>query len=132
MADFAGAMAHDLNNLLATIAINAELIRDDRGSREQASGTILKAAERGKGLARRLFAFSGQRDLSPARLSVADFLESIKAPIAEVLGADIKMRIVLPLTHWLVCADPVPARAGNRIARAHRSLSSKTTTICAA
>jgi len=110
MADFARAMAHDLNNLLATIAINAELIRDDRGSREQTSGTILKATERGKGITRRLFAFSGQRDLSPARLSVADFLESMKAPIAEVLGADIEMRVALPLTHWPVCADPAGLR----------------------
>ncbi len=106
MADLSAAVAHDFNNLLAAISINAELVRDGRGTPEQASATILKAAERGRDITRRLFAFSGQWGLSLVPLSLAEMLSSSRGSIAEALGADIELCLRLPPAHWHVLADP--------------------------
>jgi CheY-like chemotaxis protein len=106
MADLSAAVAHDFNNLLAAISINAELVRDGRGTPEQASAIILKAAERGRDITRRLFAFSGQWGLSLVPLSLAEMLSSSRGSIAEALGADIELCLRLPPAHWHVLADP--------------------------
>lgn len=106
MADLSAAVAHDFNNLLAAISINAELMRDGRGTPEQASATILEAAERGHEITRRLFAFSGQWGLSLAPRSLTELLNSLRGPIAEALGESIELCLRSPPTHWHVRADP--------------------------
>lgn len=75
MAELLGRMAHDLNNVFATIGGFADVARESLGENHPAAedlAQILAAVRRGTGLSARLLALAGVEPVAgsaPARLS---------------------------------------------------------------
>ncbi|MDO9437890.1 ATP-binding protein [Hydrogenophaga sp.] len=73
LGTLAGGVAHDFNNILATILGNAELARQDvpgNGSAHESLHEISTAARRGRELVRQILAFSRQQPVERTRVDV--------------------------------------------------------------
>jgi two-component system, cell cycle sensor histidine kinase and response regulator CckA len=84
----AAAAAHDFNNHVAAIALQAELalasvLPDDEKMRRRLEG-ILGSCESARGLTRNLLAFGARRALRPARVDVAEALGRLAGGVADV------------------------------------------------
>jgi signal transduction histidine kinase len=80
----AAAAAHDFNNHVAAIALQAELalasVRpDDERMRRRLEG-ILGSCAAARGLTRNLLAFGGRRALHPARVDAAEAIQGLVGP----------------------------------------------------
>lgn len=88
----AAAAAHDFNNHVAAIALQAELalasVRpEDEKMRRRLEG-ILGSCDAARGLTRNLLAFGGRRVLHPERVDVAAAVERLAGPGVAVRSAD--------------------------------------------
>ena len=109
LGTLAGGIAHDFNNVLATIVINTELalLDADEGSRAQNNlPLVLKAAARGRGLARQIITFSrrSEQELRPVRLTPL-LKETVKF-LRSSLPASIEIRESLTADSDVVRSDP--------------------------
>ncbi len=80
----AAAAAHDFNNHVAAIALQAELALaaarpEDEKLRRRLAG-ILSSCDSARGMTRSLLAFGGRRLLRPSRVDVADAMERLAGP----------------------------------------------------
>jgi two-component system cell cycle sensor histidine kinase/response regulator CckA len=103
----AGGLAHDFNNMLAVIQIQAALLSDKRHSADvdEAVGEIQQAAQRAAHLTRQLLTFSRRPTKSCVPLNLSESLSSTARMLRRVLGAGQTLH-----THFeavaLVSADP--------------------------
>lgn len=85
----AGGVAHDFNNILAVIQMQAGLMRmEPTLSLEQRdfAGEIEKAAERGANLTRQLLLFSRQQTLQPRDFKLNEAVENMAKMLRRTLG----------------------------------------------
>jgi signal transduction histidine kinase/ActR/RegA family two-component response regulator len=85
----AGGVAHDFNNILAVIQMQAGLLKVDANlSLEQKdfAGEIEKAAERGANLTRQLLLFSRQQTMQPRDLRLNEAVENMAKMLRRTLG----------------------------------------------
>ncbi len=105
-----GGVAHDFNNLLAVILGSAELMQNrqaegDARQRRQL-GAIMRAAERGAELTRRLLAFSRKQDLDTKATRLDRLVEDMIDLLRRSLGANIEIKTVHDGSLWPCLADP--------------------------
>ena len=101
-----GGLAHDFNNLLAIILGNAEFLEDRLGHDDEALRPIIKAAERGAELTKRLLAFSRQQPLVPQAIDLGKLVSGMSNMIARTLGETIEIEIADASNVWRALADP--------------------------
>ncbi|SEF63549.1 PAS domain S-box-containing protein [Bryocella elongata] len=92
LGQLTGGVAHDFNNLLGIILGNLELLGEMLEGNEAALGrvrSVERAAGRGASLARRMLAFSSREELSPARATLSDLVNSTLELATRALGPEI-------------------------------------------
>jgi PAS domain S-box-containing protein len=89
----AGGVAHSFNNLLAAIALHAELLLEARGSGEEQRHAmeIQKAGERAAALARQLLAFGRKQVLQPRALDVSREIAAMTPMLRRLIGEHIEL-----------------------------------------
>ncbi len=95
MGQLAGGVAHDFNNILATISITCEnLLTDVRQEDRYAAGVeqILKNAERAASLTRQLLSFSRQQVLQPRVLNLNAVVHDMQAMLTRLLGEHVCLK----------------------------------------
>jgi signal transduction histidine kinase/CheY-like chemotaxis protein/integral membrane sensor domain MASE1 len=103
-----GGVAHDFNNLLMVIGGNAGLLRDKAESETVArrASAIIRAAEQGERLTRRLLAFSRRQMLRPDTINLRHRTHEIVEMLSRSLREDIDIVIDVPESLWPVTVDP--------------------------
>lgn len=94
----AGGVAHDFNNILAAILMQAELLDMEEGLSETArEGVrhIIRAAERGANLTRQLLLFSRRQVMQPRILDLNEVVTEIAPMIQRLIGEDIQLELRL-------------------------------------
>jgi len=93
----AGGVAHDFNNMLATMLGHSEMmiakLEPDHHLRRNAE-EIRKAAERGALLTRQLLAFSRKEVLAPVILDVNTVLAGMESMLRGLIGEDIELATI--------------------------------------
>lgn len=104
-ATLAGGVAHEFNNLLATVMTNAELLEMKVGQDPESAAmvqAIIRSAEQGGKLAHQLLAFArgGQYNPRPAQLN--EIVRSSVAPLRGMIPRGVRLELALrkdlPLT----------------------------------
>ena len=104
-----GGIAHDVNNLLSILLVNAELlapmVSGDPKARQNVEGMI-RAVHRGADLTRKLLRFSRTTPDEPKRVSANDLIRGVEGLIAKSLTPAIRIGTVLAEDVWMVAIDP--------------------------
>ena len=103
-------VAHDFNNLLMIILGSLQLLTRRLPAGDARAARLVEAAlqgaTRGAALTSRLLAFARQQELTPAPLSPALLLASLRPMLAQLLGPTIPIDDELPPGLWNLRADP--------------------------
>ncbi|MDB4957998.1 MAG: domain S-box [Myxococcales bacterium] len=102
----AAGIAHDMNNVLASVTSFASLLRDDIGESEDVN-QILQQAERGAALTRGLLAFSRRGQYRKQVVHVERVVRDVLPLLARTLPKSIEIRAELVLGDVCIEADPV-------------------------
>jgi PAS domain S-box-containing protein len=108
IGQLAGGVAHDFNNILAVIQMQAELFKmDATASEEQAAclHEIQTAANRGANLTRQLLLFSRRQRLQPRELDLSDSITAMTKMLRRVLGEDIQIQFKYAPQPLIIQAD---------------------------
>ena len=105
----AGGIAHDVNNYVAAITAQCELVqrkvaKDDRVWQKMAS--IIETAYKISSLTRRLLAFSRQLALQPEVVNLNRVVEGLEKMVRRLIGEDIHLETRLAPGLWNVEMDP--------------------------
>ncbi|MFH0883581.1 MAG: PAS domain-containing protein [bacterium] len=98
IGQFAGGVAHDINNLITTIIGHTELIhlQLEKGSHEKAKKNldeILKASERAATLNRRLLTFSRKHDVELRVVSINSVIGNLENLLRRIIGEEIALNV---------------------------------------
>ena len=108
IGQLAGGVAHDFNNILAVIQLQAGLLKDDRSlspaQLDFATG-IEEAAQRAADLTRQLLLFSRKQALQPRNLSLNDVVNDTARMLQRILGEQIQMQLNLSPQPLFIYAD---------------------------
>ena len=94
-----GGMAHDFNNLLGIIIGNIALalkqlpVGDEK--LEKRLNTVMKAADRGAELTKRMLAIARRQPLQPKPVVINDVVSELSQMLPQTLGSDIEMELQL-------------------------------------
>jgi len=105
----AGGVAHDFNNILTTIIVNAELTLMDFGKDNplhEVIEEIKKAGERAASLTRQLLAFSRKQVLQPVILNLNSVTTNLEKMLRRLIGEDVELETLLEPDLREVEADP--------------------------
>ncbi|MBT9385031.1 transporter substrate-binding domain-containing protein, partial [Pseudooceanicola sp. CBS1P-1] len=92
-----GGLAHDFNNILATILYNAQLARlTAEGPGATVLDRIIASVEQGSALTRRLLGFARRRAQAGGAVRLADSLREVEALAAPAIGAALRLEVALP------------------------------------
>jgi len=97
-ARLAQSIAHEFNNLLATVLGNLQFLQRRAGPDadiQRIIGPAIHAALRGSDLAKRLLAFAHRRELEPRPVDVNAAVTAMEAAIRRTAGPDIALTIGL-------------------------------------
>jgi PAS domain S-box-containing protein len=98
MGRLATGVAHDLNNVLATIKGTAQTLLVERaadGALATDLGQIVEAVERGSTIGRQLVEFGRSRPPADAAVSLAQVIRDLEPVLARALGDGIELRLEL-------------------------------------
>jgi signal transduction histidine kinase/DNA-binding LytR/AlgR family response regulator len=104
-----GGLSHDLNNLLAIIIGNLDLLHDEISGNPDADEIVnaaLEAALRGADLNQRLLAFARRQPLQPKQVELNSLVTGMMKLLSRTLGEHIE--VVLSMTEglWPISVDP--------------------------
>jgi len=105
----AGGVAHDFNNILAVIQLQAGLLRAESNlSLEQLESAreIEQAAARAANLTRQLLLFSRKQSMQPRSLELKEVVENISRMLRRTLGEQIQLQLKYAGEPLLIHADP--------------------------
>lgn len=105
----AGGVAHDFNNMLAVIQMQAGLLKADgelTALQSEMAGEIEKAALRAADLTRQLLLFSRRQTLQPRDLDLNELVRNITKMLQRILGEHIRIQISFAPGELLIHADP--------------------------
>jgi PAS domain S-box-containing protein len=109
LGTLAGGVAHDFNNILVPILVNAELAQLEASEGHPGDkhvDLILQAARRGKELVQQIVAFTRPRETQRANVDVAKVGEEALALLRSSLPKNIEVRTRLGAASPVVIADP--------------------------
>jgi PAS domain S-box-containing protein len=108
VGQLAGGVAHDFNNILAAIMMQADLAIDlldqPSGARELLTD-IKTATDRASNLTRQLLAFSRRQVLQTRVVDVNDIVTSLTKMLERILGEDVDLQLKLHARPLLTRAD---------------------------
>ncbi len=105
----AGGVAHDFNNILAVIQMQAGLLKSESNlSLEQLelAGDIEKAADRGANLTRQLLLFSRKQTMQPRNLKLKEVVENIAKMLQRTIGEQCELKYKFSEEPLVIHADP--------------------------
>jgi PAS domain S-box-containing protein len=105
----AGGVAHDFNNILGVIQLQAGLLKSGRNlSPEELNFAedIGKAAERGANLTRQLLLFSRKQTLQPRNLKLKELVANITRMLERTLGEHVQLQFKFSEEPLCIHADP--------------------------
>jgi PAS domain S-box-containing protein len=108
IGQLAGGVAHDFNNILAVIQLQAGLLKADQNlSLEQLdlAGEIEKAAERAANLTRQLLLFSRRQTMQPRDLDLNQAINDMAKMLRRTLGEDIQLQFKFAMQSLFIHAD---------------------------
>lgn len=103
-----GGIAHDFNNILGIIMGNADMLEEETPASttlRQNAEEILKAAEQGTALTRRLLAFSRPQTLTAEPTSADFVIRDLEGMLRRTLGAVVTLRLDLNAENTNVLLD---------------------------
>ncbi len=92
----AGGLAHDLNNILGAIIVNAGLVKLDLDAESDLHlplDEVSTAVRRAKRLTQQLLAFSRKQIIEPRVLSLEARLDALQTMLAPLIGEDVILRL---------------------------------------
>jgi signal transduction histidine kinase/DNA-binding response OmpR family regulator len=104
----AGGVAHDFNNILAVIQLQAEILKSEPNLSLEQLGSIqeiTQAAQRATNLTRQLLLFSRRQTMQPRDLNLHDVVANIARMLQRTLGEDIQLQFQYAPEPLLVRAD---------------------------
>ncbi len=105
----AGGVAHDFNNILAVVLMQAELTLADpglTGETREALQQICVAARRAGDLTRQLLLFGRRQAMQPRELDLNAAVTSLAGMLQRLLGEDVRLELHLHPVALTVRADP--------------------------
>ncbi len=94
-----GGMAHDFNNLLGIIIGNVTLalkqLPEGDERLEKRLSTVMKAADRGAELTKRMLAIARRQPLQPKAVVINEVVQELSLMLPQTLGSDIEMELHL-------------------------------------
>ncbi len=105
----AGGIAHDINNYLAAIMAQAEVIRlkpPTPKRLDEKMDSILKTSRRASGLIQRLLAFSRRQVLQAEVTTLNRVVEDISPMLVRLIGEDVQLQTRMAAGLWKVEIDP--------------------------
>jgi two-component system, cell cycle sensor histidine kinase and response regulator CckA len=105
----AGGVAHDFNNILAVIQLQAGLLKLECNLAPELynhAGDIEKAAERGANLTRQLLLFSRKQTMQPRDLKLKDLVANIARMLQPALGEQVELKFKFSDEDLVIHADP--------------------------
>ncbi len=109
LGQLTGGIAHDINNMLAVIVGNLDLLRAqtlDRPDLQALVGRVIDSAEKGGALVARLLAFARRHPLQPMSIDAAGILYGMEEMLSRTLGPRIAVRIEAPAEACTSLVDP--------------------------
>ncbi|HWQ37106.1 MAG TPA: PAS domain S-box protein [Burkholderiales bacterium] len=98
IGQLAGGVAHDFNNILTSILMEAELAAEADGlpgEVRESLAQIRTAAERAAGLTRQLLLFSRRQVLQPRVLDLNEVVAGVAKLLQRIIGEDIRLQLDL-------------------------------------
>ena len=108
IGQLAGGVAHDFNNILAVIQLQADLVKTDGNpslSQLEFADEIGAAAQRAAGLTRQLLLFSRKEALQLRDLDLNDAINDMTKMLRRTIGEDMQMQFKFAMEPLLVHAD---------------------------
>jgi CheY-like chemotaxis protein len=108
IGQLAGGVAHDFNNILGAIMLQAEMAESYDNLPPDARDLlhdIVGSAKRGANLTRQLLAFSRRQVLQPRRLDLNDVVTNLAKMLQRILGEDVHLQLNLDLSPLITHAD---------------------------
>lgn len=108
LGQLTSGVAHDFNNVMTTIAVNANLIESSLARNEDAGefvSDIFKTVDRGTSLTQRLLAFSRKQALSPVVVDIPELVHGLSGMLVRTLGDDINLDIQASADVWQAYID---------------------------
>ncbi|MBE0544258.1 MAG: PAS domain S-box protein [Verrucomicrobia bacterium] len=105
----AGGVAHDFNNILAVIQMQAGLLKERDGLTDEQSNCadeIGVTVARGAALTRQLLLFSRRESFQPRDLDLSNSITTTTKMLRRMLGETIKVQLKLAAQPMLIHADP--------------------------
>jgi signal transduction histidine kinase/CheY-like chemotaxis protein len=105
----AGGIAHDINNYLAAITAQCEVIKLKPPTPERLNekmDAVLKTSHRASGLIQRLLAFSRRQLVQPEVTSLNRVVEGISPMLGRLIGDDVRLKTRTAADLWNVEIDP--------------------------
>ena len=105
----AGGMAHDINNYLAAITAQCELVlmtSDDEDPVRHRMDQVLTTSSKAAALIERLLSFSRQKPVMPEVLNVNRSVEDLMRLVERLVGEDVRLETRLTDELWNVEVDP--------------------------
>jgi PAS domain S-box-containing protein len=110
VANLAGSLAHDTNNLMTVVIGSMEFLAEklpQGGSEQQMALDAMVAAERACGLTNQLLIYARQQTLVAKPIDLNEFLEEIRPLIASSLGEKNSLTVKYEADLPLCSADPM-------------------------
>lgn len=104
----AGGVAHDFNNILAVVLMNASELSDDANAtpaQTEGLNEIIQAAERGANLTRQMLTFSRRQVMQMRTLDLNDVVVGVTKMLQRIIGEDIVLQTRLAPDDMLVWGD---------------------------
>ncbi len=106
IGQLAGGVAHDFNNILATILTQAQIAQRRANAEDRALlGEIVAATARGSALTQQLLAFARKQVLLPKPLDLNVTIEDVAAMLRRLLGESVRMEVELSPKPLVTRAD---------------------------
>jgi PAS domain S-box-containing protein len=109
IGQLAGGVAHDFNNIIGAIMIQADLAVEEKGLSTSTREWLLEirlAAERAGALTRQLLMFSHRQVMQPRQVSVNDLVFDLSKMLKRIIGEDIGLQLNLHGEQLHTFADP--------------------------
>lgn len=110
IGQLASGITHDFRNVLQAIMSGIDLIEahaDDPKQVRRLAVSLMRAAEHGAGLTRRLLTFARRQELKRELVSLPGLLESVAELLLRTLGTTVRVEVeALPAGLWPAFVDP--------------------------
>jgi PAS domain S-box-containing protein len=107
VGQLASGVAHDFNNILAVIQMQADLLKTSENltAMQESADEIIAASQRAAALTRQLLLFSRKEILQPLDLDLNESINNMTKMLRRAIGEDIQMQFRFSMQALLIHAD---------------------------